>query len=273
MGEQHLDIVELHPRDQPPDLPTGVPAERLRGETASSGLNGTARAPFEREPTVALTDVLPEIVALIPVGDHRLARRVLHVPVLPAAGELDHVLAAHPDAFDFIIVDGLVLKQTRYAGRSSLELLGPGDVLAPPLSRVRQLDSRAISSYRTHGDALLAALDSPFRSAARRWPQLSDVLLDRLARQTHRASMHLAVLHIPRAEDRVVALFSDLAERFGRVTDDGIIIDIELTHKLIGQLIGSRRPTVSLALEALSIDQTLTRAGAGWKLDAPSLLQ
>jgi CRP-like cAMP-binding protein len=142
-------------------------------------------------------------------------------------------------------------------------------VLAPPLTPSRQLESRATSSYQAHGRASLAVIEDRFRTAARRWPQLSDVLHDRLARQTHRASMHLAMLHLARAEDRVLALFTDLAERFGHVTSAGIVIDVELTHELIG----SRRPTVSRALEELSMTGTLTRTSDNrWMLNAPDIL-
>jgi CRP/FNR family cyclic AMP-dependent transcriptional regulator len=223
--------------------------------------------------TIPLTTVLPEITALIPAGERQLAEQVLHVPRLQVNGELADTLTATPTAFDFIVADGVVLKQTRYAGRDSLELLGAGDVLAPPLTPSRQLESRATSSYQAHGQASLAVIESRFRTAARRWPQLSDVLHDRLARQTHRASMHLAILHIARAEDRVLALFSDLAERFGQVTSDGIVIDVELTHDLIGQLIGSRRPTVSAALEQLSTTGALIRTSDDrWMLNAPDIL-
>jgi hypothetical protein len=82
--------------------------------------------------TIPLTTVLPEITALIPAGERQLAEQVLlHVPRLQLDGELAGTLTATPTAFDFIVADGVVLKQTRYAGRSSLELLGLGDVLAP----------------------------------------------------------------------------------------------------------------------------------------------
>jgi CRP/FNR family cyclic AMP-dependent transcriptional regulator len=223
--------------------------------------------------TIPLTTVLPEITASIPAGERQAAERVLHVPRLQVDGELAGRLTATPTAFDFIVADGVVLKQTRYAGRNSLELLGPGDVLAPPLTASRQLESRATSSYQAHGPTALAVIEDRFRTAARRWPQLSDVLHDRLARQTHRASMHLAILHIARADGRVLALFSDLAERFGHVTSDGIVIDVDLTHDLIGQLIGSRRPTVSVALEELSKTGTLTRTSDNlWVLNAPDIL-
>jgi CRP/FNR family transcriptional regulator, cyclic AMP receptor protein len=223
--------------------------------------------------TVRLTTVLPEITALIPAGDRQLLDQVLRVPSLHVDGDLADTLTATPTAFDFIVADGVVLKQTRYAGRNSLELLGPGDVLAPPLTPSRQLESRATSSYQAHGQASLAVIEDRFRTAARRWPQLSDVLHDRLARQTHRASMHLAMLHLARAEERVLALFCDLAERLGHVTSDGIVIDVKLTHELIGRLIGSRRPTVSRALEELSTTGTLTRTrNDRWMLNAPDIL-
>ena len=71
----------------------------------------------------------------------------------------------------------------------------------------------------------------------------------------------------------MLALFCDLAERFGHVTNHGIVIDIELAHDLIGQLIGSRRPTVSAALEELSTTGTLTRTSDDrWILNAPNIL-
>jgi CRP/FNR family transcriptional regulator, cyclic AMP receptor protein len=230
--------------------------------------------PSQTTSTISLAAVLSEIVALIPAGDHQLAHEILTVPLLRTDGELGEVLATTPSAFDFIIVEGFVLKQTEYAGRNSLELLGPGDALAPPLTPSRQLESRATSTYRTHGEALLAVIEEHFRAGARRWPQLSDVLHDRLARQAHRASMHLAILHMGRAEDRLVALFSALADRFGRVASDGIVIDIDLTHDVLGQLIGSRRPTVSLALDRLSAENVLTRLGDGrWRLNTPGVLQ
>jgi CRP/FNR family transcriptional regulator, cyclic AMP receptor protein len=101
----------------------------------------------------------------------------------------------------------------------------------------------------------------------RRWPRLADFLHDRLGRQTHRSSMHLAMLHEPRAEDRVIALFADLAERFGHVTADGILIDLPLSHEIIGRLIGSRRPTVTIALQQLAADGVLERLEDNrWKL-------
>lgn len=240
--------------------------------------------PNEREPdgqispapvaVVSLVGAMPELVAAIPPEDRQLAERTLLARVVAACDEdLGNVLAPTPrDAFDFLIIDGVVLKETALAGRSALELLGPGDVIAPPLTLLHQIESRAVSRYVAHGPVSLAALDTGFKEAARRWPGLSHALYERLGRQTHRASMHLAMLHLPRIEQRVMALFADLAERFGRMTSDGIVIDIRLTHEVIGRLVGSRRPTVSLALHNLGSAGQLSRLdGDRWKLARSAL--
>lgn len=233
-------------------------------------ISGDEQAPVAQAAhAVRLVSALPELLAVIPQEERELAQRVLVAPWIAAADEdLAPSLAAAPaDVFDFLVVDGVVLKETTFATRSALELLGTGDVIAPPLTAVRQADSRAVSRYLAHGAVALAVLDGRFRQAARRWPGLSDVLHDRLGQQTHRASMHMAMLHLPRVEDRIVALFVDLAERFGRVTSDRIVVDLPLTHEIIGRLVGSRRPTVSLALQALGADGVLTRgANDRWQL-------
>lgn len=219
--------------------------------------------------TVSLARALPEILASVPADDRQLAERTLTVPLVTADDvDLADVIGEQiPAAFGFLIVDGVVLKETTLARRSALELLGPRDVLPPPLTAVRQLESRAVSRYLAHGPVSLAAIEAHFRHASRRWPGIADILHDRLGRQTHRASMHLAMLHLPRIEDRVIALFSDLAERFGRVAEDGILIDLPLTHEEIGGLVAGRRPTVTIALQKLAANGLLKRLNdKRWKL-------
>lgn len=173
-------------------------------------------------PTVGLATVLPDILASVRAEDREVAGRMPRVPLLSARDEdLAGVISTQiPDAFDFLIVDGVVIKQTVLQRRAALELLGAGDVLAPPLTATRQIESRSLSRYLAHGPVSLAALETHFRLAVRRWPEIGDFLHDRLGQQTHRASMHLAMLHLPRVEDRITALFADLAERFGRMSGE-----------------------------------------------------
>lgn len=222
---------------------------------------------------VPLCTALPELAASLSASEREVAERVWLGPVLAVRDEdLADVLGpGAPTAFDFLILDGVVLKQTTLRARTALELLGPGDVLAPPLSATRQMEARAVSRYIAHGRASVAPLDDRFLRATARWPHLAGVLHDRLAQQAHRSSMHLAMLHLPQVEERITALFSDLGERFGHVTREGIVIAVPLTHETIGGLVGSRRPTVSLALRSLADDGRLQRVDDHWLLTRDTL--
>lgn len=211
---------------------------------------------------VSLAAVFPDVVAAIPDDERALAERALWAPALSAGeGDLRDMLAAAPAAFGFLIVEGVVLKETVLATRSALELLNCGDIVSPPLVDHRQEESRAASRYLAHGPVTLAVLGPHFRAALRRWPPVADDLLDRTARQAHRASAHLAMLHVSRVEERIALLFEDLSERCGRVTPDGVMIDISLTHRVIGGLVGAQRPTVTLALQTLADQGALHRVG------------
>lgn len=237
------------------------------GQTAWMGVTSSDPArqepPRDRTPVVSLAALLPDVMSSIPEDDRALAERALLAPRLSARDkDLVDVLAAAPrDAFGFFLVEGVVLKETTLATRSALELLNAGDILAPVLGEARQRGSRAVSRYVAQGPVTLAVLGDRFRAASRRWPQVGDDLHDRLARQTHRASAHVAMLHASRVEERIVLLFEDLGERCGRMTTDGVVIDISLTHDIIGRLVGAQRPTVTLALQTLAGAGVLCRAG------------
>ncbi len=218
---------------------------------------------------VSLLRVWPDIAGRLAPEERGVAERAVVAPLVRARDEdLAAALAGEPgDAFDFVLVEGTVLKETTLASSSALELFGPGDVLALPLSATRQLDFPSASRYLALGDVSIATLGAGFKRAAVRWPQIADFLHGQIAEQAHRASRHLAMLHLRRAEDRILALFAELGERFGRVTPDGIVIDVPLNHELIGRLTASRRPTATLALQQLYHQGLLTRLAANsWKL-------
>jgi CRP-like cAMP-binding protein len=43
-----------------------------------------------------------------------------------------------------------------------------------------------------------------------------------------------------------------LAERWGRVTAEGVVIPLRLTHQRIAMLVGAQRPTVTAALSRMN---------------------
>ncbi|MDX6554241.1 MAG: family transcriptional regulator, cyclic receptor protein, partial [Miltoncostaeaceae bacterium] len=76
-----------------------------------------------------------------------------------------------------------------------------------------------------------------------------------------------AISQLTRVDRRLKALFWHLAERWGRVSGDGVVVPLALTHRILGQLVGARRPTVSTALSELASSGELVRRDDGsWLL-------
>jgi hypothetical protein len=99
------------------------------------------------------------------------------------------------------------------------------------------------------------------------WPEIAAALV---ARATERARMlafqHVAS-HIPRLEGRLLALMWAFADRWGRVTREGVVIPVRLTHATLAELVGASRPSVSTALARMAREGALIRTSAGWLLD------
>ena len=75
--------------------------------------------------------------------------------------------------------------------------------------------------------------------------------MDRLVLRSRLLAFSLAISHVRRVDDRLVLLFWHLADRRGRMTADGIVIPLKLSHSAIAKLVGAQRPTVSTALGQL----------------------
>jgi hypothetical protein len=115
--------------------------------------------------------------------------------------------------------------------------------------------------------ARVAILDDRLLAILRPWPAVGRILLDRAARRELRLSTHRAIAQLPRVDERLLAFFGHLAERWGRVGAAGVIVPMQLTHETLGRLIGARRPTVSLALKDMAGSRLLERRGDGtWLL-------
>jgi hypothetical protein len=144
---------------------------------------------------------------------------------------------------------GLIVHETHLAGTVSAEILAPGDVV---------LDTRTPEGYLLAGstwwvlvDAEVALLERRVLRQATRWPAVVEALIARSAERAARLSVHQAIAKLPRVDLRLLAVLWHLAERAGRVTPQGVVLAVPLTHELLGRLVGARRPTVSLALKEL----------------------
>jgi hypothetical protein len=93
-------------------------------------------------------------------------------------------------------------------------LLGPGDIFDPHRAGSRLLSVE--HSWRALRPTTLAALDGRYLAMARRWPELTLTLQQRLCDEATRAAILAAIGHLPRVEQRVLALLWHVADRFGR---------------------------------------------------------
>jgi CRP-like cAMP-binding protein len=61
-------------------------------------------------------------------------------------------------------------------------------------------------------------------------------------------------------EGRLVALLGELSRKFGIRDSKGVIINIPLTHTDLAELLGSSRPTVTIEMNRLEAEGSITRS-------------
>jgi CRP-like cAMP-binding protein len=213
---------------------------------------------------VALLDVDPDLGAGLSPAERAQATRAVSASL--------HRLAPGPwipgpehRAGSCLVVSGLLTRETALGRAPASELLGPGDVLC---IRGRASDIlHATTSWTVTVPSRLVVLDGAWAAAARRWPAIEDAVRRRLEDQLDRASIHGAIRQLRRVEDRLMAMLVQLADRWGRVGPEGLIVPLPLTHQALGRLVGAERPTVSLAITQLKEAGLLDRRDDGcWVL-------
>jgi CRP/FNR family cyclic AMP-dependent transcriptional regulator len=108
--------------------------------------------------------------------------------------------------------------------------------------------------------ARVAVLDRPFAIRTARWPEIHAGLIQRLITRTRRLSLQSAINALARVEERLEVTLWELAYRFGRVTPDGIMLDLPLTHSQVAEMVAAQRPSVSTAFTRLQDHGRLVHA-------------
>lgn len=83
-------------------------------------------------------------------------------------------------------------------------------------------------------------------------PVLAGNLVRLLSAQVAERELAVAIALEPRVERRLVLKLQQLAERFGRVTPEGVRLDLRLTHQELADMVGAVRETVTIALGNLA---------------------
>ena len=217
------------------------------------------RARSARSRPVRLADADPALFRHVPRAERpEAAAAAVVARLLVSAGPWQAPAAPRGHLLGLLVIEGLVLSSIELAGHPRSEVLGPGDLIrpweddgeAPPPGAVRwtALDSLT-----------LAVLDERFARAVGRWPGLLSALLGRAVGRSRRLAVQLAMTDIRRIEDRLLAFFWDVAERWGTTGPDGIVIPLRLTHEQLSHIVGAQRPTVTTALRKLVRSGALRR--------------
>jgi CRP/FNR family cyclic AMP-dependent transcriptional regulator len=171
--------------------------------------------------------------------------------------------------FGLLLIKGFLACETALPEASSIELLGPGDVLRP---WVRPADTNVAVELKWEAleSSVIAALDVRFGSVALRHPAIIATLMDRYVARSMWANQHLAVCHIVGLDKRLETLLWHLAERWGRVGREGVILPVRLSHEFLAKLVGVHRPSVTSAISRLRQQSVVERRPDGsWLLHGP----
>jgi CRP-like cAMP-binding protein len=240
---------------------------RIKGARLLNAVD--AGAPSEQR--VDLLAIDAEFAAAVPEGEHALASGALSLqrvvlPGGPWAGPPRTAANGMPGGH--LVVGGLLVRTVMLQGRPSIELFGPGDFIGG--GELAETSGREAVTWTVHQPTELAVIDRRFGVAASRWPGLWQVLVRRTSMRGQRLAAQLAALQLSRVEDRVEEVLWQLADRWGTVTPEGIVVPIALTHQLLGWLVAAKRPTVSIAVAALDERGAVVRRGDGsWLLRNP----
>ena len=148
----------------------------------------------------------------------------------------------------YVVISGKIkLGRTSADGRENLlAILGPGQMFGElsffdPGPRSATATAVTDAQLRSLGHASL----SPVLAEQ---PNVAYAMLNQLAGRLRRTNEVVGDMVFSDVPGRVSKALLDLAERFGRQTDDGILVNHDLTQEELAQLVGASRETVNKAL-------------------------
>jgi CRP/FNR family transcriptional regulator, cyclic AMP receptor protein len=221
-------------------------------------------------PVISLVEADPDLGDLLdPASLDRARREALARTVRLSPGTWDAASAyeAAEHHRGFLVVEGLLSREVDVLGRRCVELIGHGDVLRPWQWDQEGSHVRAEIGWKVLEPARLAVLDHGLVVRMVPWPQLGLELFNRGTRRAHQLAVALAIAHHQRVGDRLLLTLWHLAERWGRVHPDGVVVPLPLGHQRLADLVGAQRQSVTTAMGGLTRDGAVSRRDNGhWVL-------
>lgn len=132
----------------------------------------------------------------------------------------------------------------------TIGMLEEGDVLVRPTDGWAAVGPR-VRCFAIE-DALMHLVDRRRLDDWMHDPELAANVVRVLSAQIADRELAVAIALEPRVERRLLLKLRQLAERWGRVTPDGIRLDLRLTHQELANMVGAVRESVTIALGRLA---------------------
>jgi CRP-like cAMP-binding protein len=217
----------------------------------------------ERRAAVRVLDAVPELADEITQDRLEGARRhalAATIELSPGRWKASSSDVDDPGGYGLLVVDGLMTRDIVLGQTTASELVGSGDLLRPNDNEGQISPVPFDIAWTVLEPTRLAVLDRRFAIVTARWPEVAAAVVRCAVRRSHALTYQIAVGHMTRVDSRLLVLFWHLADRWGRVTRDGIVIPLKLTHQVLGRIVGAQRPSVTTALKSLTDRGAVSRA-------------
>jgi hypothetical protein len=165
----------------------------------------------------------------------------------------------------YLVLDGLLTREVTVGKSRSVELLNVGDMLRP---WQEDPSSYSTSRWAALKEVNLAVLGPDVAERIAHYPQMAGLLVERTMCRARNLAVHWAIANTVGLETRILMLFRHLAERWGKVTPEGVAVPLSITHQMVADLVGARRPSATTAIVRLAERGDLARTPeGGWLLE------
>lgn len=207
-----------------------------------TGISGVRLAAAERDLVVGLRRLAP--------GNWRLGRNEFG-----AEGGIG-----------LLVVEGFLVRRVEVAHRAAGEVLGPGDLLRPWQHDGEHAVYPFSADWRVLDAMLVAVLDRSLAQRLGPYPEVTSALVGRALARSRRVTGQLALSQFGSVRHRVLVTLWHLADDWGRVRPDGIVVPVSLTHEMLGLLVAARRPAVTTALSELAAEGLVDHDRSSYRL-------
>lgn len=210
----------------------------------------------------SLLDIDEELGRGLEPEARRAAARQLIVPTgtLRPGSWAPPIEAPNGAELGLLVAEGALTREVSVGRAQAVELLGAGDLIRP---WQEEAASFAQSCWRVLQPTGVAILEIRLLPALGHWPTIATALFERAVRRTRWLVVQAAVSHLVGVEKRVLMILWHIAEKWGRVEAEGVVITVPLTHHLLAEMAGAGRAYVTNAIGTLNDGGELSRRSDG----------